>query len=314
MKTRLPKTASLLSRRDFLAKTALATSAVALHGRLAMPGAAAEPGSIPIVVFTKVYQPLNLTFEETAALTLEAGLDGVDCPVRPGGQIVPERAADELPRYNAELRKRNLRLPLITTAITGVDSPHAEQILRTGKKMGVQFYRLGYVNRSKDLPFEKQAPEIKARLKDLAALNKEIGVGALFQNHSGGTTIGGNLAEMVKIVSDFDPNQVGVAFDIGHALIVHGEEWRSYFEKLKSHLKIAYVKDATRAGHFVRFGQGDIGKLGYFTLLKQMGYQAPICMHIEYEWAPKGQPQTRPALAATMQADLRVLKDWLAEA
>jgi len=303
-----------LSRRDFLTQIALTSSAAALGGPSVLRSCGAEPASNPVVVFTKVYQPLKLSFEEAAALTAEAGLDGVDSPVRPGGEIVPERAADDLPRYAAELQRRNLRLPLITTAITGVDSPYAEPILRTAKKSGVEFYRLGFVNHTKDVPFEKQAREIKARLKDLAALNKEIGIGALFQNHSGGASIGGNLAEMVDIVSGFDPNQIGVAFDIGHALIVHGDEWRPYFEKLKSHLKIAYVKDTTRSGRWVPFGQGDIGKLGYFTLLRRMGYRAPISMHVEYDWVPKGQPETRPALATTLQANLRVLKTWLAEA
>ncbi len=304
----------LLSRRDFLAKTALTASAAALAGAAPLPLCAAELASNPIVVFTKVYQPLKLSFEEAAALTGEAGLDGVDSPVRPGGEIAPERAADDLPRYAAELRKRNLGLPLITTAITGIDSPYAESILRTGKKLGVQFYRLGFVSPSKSgVPFEQQAREIKARLTELASLNKEIGIGAVFQNHSGGTSVGGNLAEMMEIVSGFDPNQIGVAFDIGHALIVHGDEWRSYFEKLKRHIKIIYVKDTTRAGRWVPFGEGEIGKLGYFKLLRQMSYHAPISMHIEYDWVPKGQAQTSPALAATLKANLRVLKSWLAK-
>ena len=92
--------------------------------------------------------------------------------------------------------------------------------------------------------------EIKAQLKDLAALNKQIGIGAIFQNHSpaGRSYVGGDLSELYDIVKDFDPAQIGVAFDIGHALVVHGDDWRRHFEKLKSHLKVAYVKDVTRGG------------------------------------------------------------------
>ncbi len=303
-----------LSRRDFLVGTTLSASAAALYGPAALRAASNDLSSNPIVVFSKAYQPLKLSFAEAADLTREVGLDGVDCPVRPGGEILPEHATEQLPQYAAELKKLNLQIPLITSGITSVKSPHAEEILRTGKKLGVQYYRLGFINHSKEVSFETQAREIKAWLKDLAALNKEIGVTALFQNHSGGTLIGGNLAEMVEIVSSFDPEQVGVAFDIGHALIVHGDDWRSYFEKLKPHIRIVYVKDTTRAGHWVRFGQGDIGGLGYFSLLKQMGYRAPICMHIEYEWAPKGQPETRAGLTPVLKDNLHVLKKWLAEA
>src|SRR5271157_2576898 len=108
-----PVTCSL-SRRAFLARTTLASAAAWSSPLLC--GAAAASLALPIVVFTKVYQTLKLGFDESAALTAEAGLDGIDCPLRPGGEILPERAADDLPRYVAALRQRNLQLPLLTTA------------------------------------------------------------------------------------------------------------------------------------------------------------------------------------------------------
>ena len=48
----------------------------------------------PIAVFSKVYQELKLDFKAAADLTAEAGLDGIDCPVRSGGEIEPEQAAN----------------------------------------------------------------------------------------------------------------------------------------------------------------------------------------------------------------------------
>jgi sugar phosphate isomerase/epimerase len=164
-------------------------------------------------------------------------------------------------------------------------------------------------------PPGKQVREIRAQLKDLAALNKEIGIGAIFQNHSpaGRSYVGGDLSEMYDIVKDFDPAQIGVAFDIGHALVVHGDDWRRHFEKLKSHLRVAYVKDVTRGGRWVPFGQGDIASTGYFKLLKQMGYRAPVSMHIEFDWADGGKSKTRAALLKALQESARVLRRWLAE-
>ena len=302
-----------LSRRNFIIQTA-ASSAAALCGNAAISSLAADKLAPPIVVFSKVYQTLKLSFDEAAAVTAEAGLDGIDCPLRPAGEVLPERAAEDLPRYLEALRKHNLQLPLLTTAITSVSSPHTENILRTAKKLGVQFYRLGFIERQTDVA--GQINEIKAQLKDLAALNKQLGIGALVQNHSpsGRTYIGGNLSELRQIVSGFDPAQIGVAFDIGHALIVHGDEWRSHFEQLKSHLKVAYIKDATRTGRWVPFGQGDVGQSGYFKLLKQLAYNAPISLHIEFDWSDKGKSKTRPALVKALKDSSRVLKQWLAEA
>ena len=54
---------------------------------------------------------LNLDFEQSAAITAEAGLNGVDVPVRPKGEVEPEKVLDELPRYAEELRRRNSQCP-----------------------------------------------------------------------------------------------------------------------------------------------------------------------------------------------------------
>ena len=307
---------SKLSRREFIGRTLAASASIPLCAGSALSGLAAETFSPPIVVFSKVYQTLKLNFDEAAALTAEAAIDGIDCPVRPGGEVLPEHVARQLPEYAAALRKRGLQLPLLTTAITGVSSPCAEDILRTAKKLGVQFYRLGFVIRETNASAGKQVGEIKAQLKDLAALNKQIGIGAIFQNHSpaGQTYVGGDLAELYDIVKDFDPAQIGVAFDIGHALVVHGDDWRRHFEKLKSHLKIAYVKDVKREGRWVPFGEGDIGSTGYFKLLKELKYQAPVSLHIEFDWTAGGKSKTRPALVKALQESTAVLRRWLAAA
>jgi sugar phosphate isomerase/epimerase len=305
-----------LSRREFIARALALSSTAALWRGGARACLAAEKTVPPIVVFSKVYQALKLNYEDAAAVTAEAGLDGVDCPLRPGGEILPEHAAAEMPLYVAALRKRNLSMPLLTTAITSAASPRTEEILRTAKGFGVQYYRLGFVERQLAIPWERQCREIRAQLKDLAVLNQQIGIGAIFQNHSpsGRTYVGGNLAELCDIVQGFDSAQIGVAFDIGHALVVHGDQWRAHFEKLKPHIKVVYVKDVTRDGRWVPFGQGDIGRLGYFKLLRQMGYRAPICLHVEFDWTEKGKSKTREALVKALRDSSRVLKQWLDEA
>ncbi len=315
MKTDSVSPTDPLSRRDFIAKTAVGAAAVELLPYTVPSVLAADKLSPPIVVFSKVYQTLSLNFDAAAAVTAEAGLDGIDPPVRPDGEILPERANDDLPRYFDAMHKRKLQLPLLTTAILSTSSPHTEEILRTAKKLGVRFYRVGFVDREGDA--KKQIIGFKAQLKDLAAMNKEIGIGALVQNHSPAghaNYLGGDLNDMREIVSDFDPAQVGVAFDIGHAIIVHKEEWRPRFEALKSHIRVAYVKDAKMTGRWVPFGEGDVGHLGYFKLLKEMGYNAPISMHIEFDWTEKGKTKNREALVKALKESAGVLKKWLAEA
>jgi len=302
-----------LSRREFIARTLASSSAATLCGGTALPVLADGTSDLPIVVFSKVYQELKLNFDESAAMTAESGLDGIDCTLRPGGEILPENATRELPLYAEALRKRGLRLPLLTTAITSASSPSTEDILRTAKKLEVQYYRLGFINTEPASPAGRQVREIRAQLHDLAALNKQVGIGAIFQNHSpaGRSYVGGNLSELYDIVRDFDPAQIGVAFDIGHALVVHGDDWRQHFERLESHLRVAYVKDVTRAGRWVPFGEGDIASTGFFKLLHQLGYRAPISLHIEYDWAEGGKAKTRTALLKALKDSSRVLRRWL---
>jgi sugar phosphate isomerase/epimerase len=277
-------------------------------------GALASGVSLPIVVFSKVYQELSLSFSDAAEVTSLAGLQGVDPPVRPGGEILPERCEEDLPRYAAALKERGLRMPFLTTAITSISSPHAETILRVAKSVGVQSYRIGFVERQRNGPVAAQIREVKAQLKELAALNHGLGIGAIFQNHSPGTHayLGGDLEELREIVSDFKPGEIGVAFDIGHALIVHGTGWRAHFEALKPHLKVAYMKDVNAEKQWVPFGQGEIGRVGYFPLLRQMGYQAPLCLHIEYDWSHRGKFKNRPTLVNALRESATVIRGWSA--
>jgi sugar phosphate isomerase/epimerase len=115
-------------------------------------------------------------------------------------------------------------------------------------------------------------------------------------------------------VQSFDPAQIGVAFDIGHALVVHGKDWRPHFEKIKSHFKVAYVKDVKMGGRWVRFGEGDIGQTGFFKLLKEMNYRAPLSLHIEFDWTENGKAKTRAALVKALKESTQKLRQWLAEA
>lgn len=303
-----------LSRREFVRRTAIASAALAATAIDAAPETSAQ-AAIPIVVFSKVYQELKLNFEESASLTGDAGLDGVDATVRANGEVPPDRVEEDLPLYVEALQKRKLRMPMITTGIVSIASPKAEEILRTARKCGVKYYRIGFIEHRKDVPREKLIAEARAHLKELALLNKQLGLCALVQNHSpsgGKTYLAGDLAEMRQLLADFDPDQVGMAFDIGHALSVHGMKWREHFEKIKSCLRIVYVKDAIRSGRWVTFGQGEIGATGFFEMLLKMGYRSPISMHVEFDWAAPGKKKDRTLLLETLRSSLKTLRGWLA--
>ena len=141
-------------------------------------------------------------------------------------------------------------------------------------------------------------------------MNKQLGIGALFQNHSG--SFGANLRDLREVVSGFDPAQIGVAFDIGHAILVHGKDWEVHFEALKAQLRVAYIKDARQGKNWVPFGEGEIAQSGYFRRLRQLGYRAPFSMHIEYDWSNQGRARNRETLLKALQESRMMLRHWLA--
>lgn len=294
-----------------------------LDGQRSFASSAAQLPLPPVAIFSKLYQELKLDFEQSGAVTAEAGLDGIDCAVRAGGEILPEQAVEMMPKYAEALEKHGVKMLLLTTGIVGVDSPSARDVLVTGNKLGIRYYRLGFWPNRPDSPAEKQTAETKARLKELAAMNRELGVCGLFENHSAtgtkvgaksdlrkaGGYVGGDLNELYDLVHDFNPDQIAIAFDLGHAIVEHGDDWHKHFERLKDHIRIVYIKDVKQSARFVPLGEGEFGRTDFFTLLKGMNYREPLCIHIEYPWAPAGK-KTRAAMVETLKNSRRVVGDW----
>ena len=300
---------SHLSRRDFLARTAVAGVALTATGSLLAAGKAPKR-NYKIIAFSKPFQ--TLSFDETADLVAEVGWDGIECPVRPRGQIEPERAPDELPKLVEALKKRGKEITVMTTAIKSASEPHTEQLLRTAKKLGIKKYRLGFWKYDLNKPIPPQVAEIGAALRDLAALNKELGLQAGFQNHSGRNMVGAPVWDVYSMIKDLDPRTMGMCFDIGHATLEGGYSWGIEARLMESHFTAVYLKDflweRNDKGWKARWcavGEGMVDK-AFFKWLKTTPYAGPISQHHEYDHG------TGKVLLGNLQKDLKVLKEWLA--
>lgn len=296
-----------LSRRQFVTRTALATAALAA-GAVA-PARAAAGSKYPLIAFSKPFQ--TLSYDDTADVVAEVGWDGIECPVRPKGQIEPERAADELPRLLAALKKRGKELSLATTAITNPSGPHTESLLRTLAKLGIPRYRLGFWKYDLKKPIAPQVADIRAQLRDLAAMNQELGLQAGFQNHSGKDYVGAPVWDVWSMIQDLNPKHMGMCFDIGHATLEGGYSWGIDARLVEPYFTAVFVKDfqwtKTDKGNkaqWVMLGEGAVDKT-FFTWLKTTKFAGPICQHHEYDYG-QGKP-----MIAKMQQDLKVLREWL---
>lgn len=302
------------TRRSFLGQAAAVLASPALIA--ASAGAASAPEKFawpnwPVLVFTKVlHKDLKLTDQEAADWVAEAGFDGIECPVRRGDQVEPERVADDLPRIAELMKKRNLRLHAVATSIVDIRTPHAERILRTAAALGIRYYRLGFIMVKGGKADARKVSEVKAQLKDLAALNQELGLCGMHQNHLG-DYFGSDTLPIYEAIKDYDPRAIGMAFDIGHAAGAHESGWRTVFQQVRSHIAMAQCKDYdVQRQAWVPLGQGAVDK-EFFSALRETGYSNAINMHFEYEVEGANPSERRKHMLAAMKKDLALLRNWI---
>jgi sugar phosphate isomerase/epimerase len=295
------------SRRSFMAT--LAAAALAPRPNFAAESKPAE--RFPLITFSKPFQDVG--FERTADIVAEVGWSGIECPVRAKGQVLPERVEDDLPKLHEALTKRGLTLTLITTDI-GRPDPLAERVLRTAAKLGVKRFRTTFFKYDLNKPIPPQWAEVKAGLRDLIPLCKELGMKAGFQNHSGKDMIGAPIWDIYELVHDLDPEHIGTCFDIGHATLEGGTSWPIEAKLMEPFLTCVYVKDfywekgpKGWAAKWGPLGEGMVRK-EFFDWLKKSAYTGPISQHCEYLHGDG------PEQMAAMKKDCALLKQWLGQA
>ena len=297
-----------VSRREFLATGSLAASAFSF-GVHASFGADATP-RFPLIGFTKPFQ--KFTAEQTAEVVATVGWDGIEIPVRAKGQIEPERAPDELPKFAEALRRQNRDIHLVATDIISMTTPHTEDVLRTMAKLGIRRFRLGHITYTEDKSPADRLKEIAPALKDIADACKDLGLQAGFQNHSGRQYVGAPVWDVFSMIRDLDPRHIGFCFDIGHATVEGGLSWPTEARLAEPFYTAVIVKDfywKKEAGGWkdtwCPLGEGMVSRT-FFDRLKKSSYHGPIGQHHEYH-VGEGQQ-----MIANMQHDLKVLRDWLA--
>jgi sugar phosphate isomerase/epimerase len=291
------------SRRSFLAGL---TAAACTAPRFSC--AAPQPGN-KVCAFVKFVQ--SLSYAELAERIAEMGFDGIEATIRTNGQIEPQRAADELPALVEALQKHNIEVTIMASSINRADQPHAQRTLRAAALLGIKRYRLAYYKYDLKRSITEQLRELKPIVKDLAALNHDLGITGVYQNHAGATSVGATIWDLHELFADIPPEDMGIAFDIRHATAEGGMSWPALFNVAREHLGAVYVKDfvwGDKRPKNVPLGKGRVDK-NFFNDVKRSGFAGPISLHVEY----LDKAGVDENLAA-MKSDLATLRKWLAEA
>ncbi|QJE98699.1 sugar phosphate isomerase/epimerase family protein [Luteolibacter luteus] len=296
-----------MDRRNFIARTALAVSS-----SIAAPALAAESataGSRPYFAFTKTLE--KLPFDELATKIAALGVAGLEAPIRKGGHIEPNEAGEKLPLFVEALKKHNLKLGILTTDIVKADK-ESEQLLRTAAGLGVKQYRLGPYFYDLKKPIAPQVANVAAALKDLAAMNKDIGMQAQFQNHRGNNRVGSPIWDVLEAMEGIDPAQLGLAFDFAHATVEGVNAWELNLRRAAPQVVAVYFKDYQLSGSEQTpcpLGEGAVGPRSAKVVKEILPPNTPISLHVEY--IPDGKDRTERTLEA-MKKDFATLDKWLA--
>ncbi|HZF37968.1 MAG TPA: TIM barrel protein, partial [Blastocatellia bacterium] len=220
------------NRREFI-KSVSAFTAVSL-----LPKTVGFNGEI--CLFSKHLPAMDWT--RMAQAVKKIGFGGIDLTVRPGGHVLPERAAENLPKAVAAIRAEGLSVPMITTALISASDPAAKPILSTAGKLSIPFFKPGYYKYSfADVRGELQ--KAMNEFRSLTEVSKQSGVQCGFHNHEG--YIGAQLWDVAQTIDQLDPKWVGYYFDIRHAVAEGGVAgWKVALNLVAPRIKMIAVKDS----------------------------------------------------------------------
>jgi len=323
------------SRRDFIKKSMLATTAISTTLSSAATGCGKgnhsddhdttdqsnDKEAFKISIFSKHLQWLDYT--EMAKVAAAMGFDGVDLTVRPNGHVLPEKVEVDLPKAVTAIRNEGMNVFMITTSITDAADPNSERILKTASSLGIRHYRMGYYMYDDKVSIDENLAGFKGQLSRLVILNKKYSISGEYQNHSGGRYFGAPVWDLYDVLKQINSPWIGSQYDINHATVEGANTWPIGLRLLKPHIKSIDIKDflwSKREGKwqidYVPLGEGMVDFKTYFGLLKQYGISVPISVHYEYalggaEHGDRSLTIGREEVIAAMKKDLTTLKNFL---
>lgn len=327
---------STISRREALTSLALAPLAGHVAGRAASAGAfesQRQPGP-PAAMDPGRQHPIGLVsrhvqwtpMEDAIAVAKEAGFDEIEWNVRAGGHVEPARVAQDLPKAVELTKKAGLAVRMVTTSIQDANSPNVQAILETMSGLGIPCYRGGqYFRFDYAKPLWPQLEALKPRMAGLAALNAKYGTQVAYHTHSAPGNIGGNIWDFWEVIKGFDPKQVGLNYDIGHAVARGGASgWIDGALISATHIVALAIKDTRWSkgprgwrAEFVPVGEGMVDLPRLAGVLDQAKFTGPVNIHYEHngmlgedlgKWTI---PMPRDRYVALLKADLDAVRAGL---
>jgi sugar phosphate isomerase/epimerase len=274
-----------------------------------------------LMVFSKhlVGPPL----EQSARRLSEFGVIAIDLTVRPKGHVDPARVTDDLPALAERLHQHGSRVGMLTTNITDASEPTTRPILQTANRLGIRFIKLGYWDYAGFGALARQRAEVRAKVKDLAALCAELNITAGFHNHSD-AFLGASLWDIEYVIRDAPPRAIGLYLDPTHATIEGGSSgWEQGMDLLSDRIVMLAVKDFRWVEGKHRYAGGRRQSVEFCPLadgntpwpkvlrhLRRLNFAGPISFHSEYQGPHSFADLSVDEVIAQTKRDVALFRQW----
>lgn len=304
-----------------MAGTLLPFMSTDLYADMLQSKKVADP--LNVSVFSKHLQFLN--YKDMADAAAEIGFNGVDLTVRPKGHVLPERVEMDLPKAMEAIQKAGLTTTMITTAVQDANDPTDKKLLETASGLGVKYYRMNWLKYPEGKSIPEAMVQFKKTLAEISQLNRKRNITGCYQNHSGNLA-GASIWELWEILKNSDQRNMGVQYDIRHAVVEGGMSWKNGLNLIHPHVKILAIKDCIwlkKNGSWVvenvPLGEGMVDFKAYFKMLKEFNIQVPVSLHYEYamggaEHGASSISTDKQIIFAHMKRDLMKLQQLWQEA
>ena len=299
----------MTNRRKFLAQSAATLASVTAANAQKSKKKAVSP----IIVFEKPIQTLE--YDRMGEILAKMGLHGIEATIRKGGHIAPEEAEEEVPKMVAALAENGQKALIAATNVSEANAA-SEKFLRILKVNGITKYRSNYYRYDLKKEMLPQVRENAAKLKNLAAMNKEIGVQALYQIHSGYKYAGAMSWDAALMFDGIDPDYAAIAYDLRHFRADSGLSWKTALATVKQHIRSIYVKDAVWEGERsnklknVPLDTGFVDK-ETFDAVRKGHKPMPVSLHMEWGRTSIYPKEDVMEAVEFVARDVKTLKSWL---
>jgi sugar phosphate isomerase/epimerase len=265
--------------------------------------------------------------EESARRLRAFGVGAIDLTIRPKGHVTPEKVRDELPAMHERLHQVGSAIGMLTTNILDAHEPTTRPILETARQLNIRFIKLGYWDYAGFGTLHQQRGEVKAKIKDLAAMCAALGITAGFHNHSD-AYFGASLWDVDHVIRDTPPAAMGLYLDPAHATIEGGSAgWEQGMDLLSDRIVMLAVKDfrwvdgkhryagaRRQSVEFCPLADGNTPWPAVLKRLKKLGFDGPVSFHSEYQGSFSFKDLSVDEVIAQTQRDVELFNRWWDEA